>query len=88
MTDPQPRPSAAPSVADVGHLVDRLTQQRDLYQQLKTLSDQQGQLIADGQAEQLLAVLSQRQGLVDQLTQLNEKIVPFKGALAGVVEPA
>ncbi|MFW6059651.1 MAG: flagellar export chaperone FlgN [Phycisphaeraceae bacterium] len=74
MTEPTVRPSRA----DVGRLIERLSQQRDLYQQLKALSDQQGQLIADGQGEQLLAVLAQRQGLVDQLAQLNEQLAPFK----------
>ena len=67
-----------PSADHVGRLIDRLTQQRELYQQLKTLSDQQGELIAQGQAEQLLTVLSQRQSLVEQIAQLNEHIAPFK----------
>lgn len=71
-------PTVRPSCEDVGRLIERLTQQRDLYHQLKVLSDQQGQCIADGEGEQLLAVLSQRQGLVDQIAQLNEQLAPFK----------
>ena len=55
-------------------LIDLLTQQRDVYVQLKGLSDQQAPLIAGGAGEQLLAVLSQRQRLVDALGCLNEEL--------------
>lgn len=64
--------------ADITLLIDRLTAQRELYQQLKTLSDQQNTLIETGETEQLLSVLSQRQVLVDQLGQLNSEIAPIR----------
>lgn len=76
---PHPSSTVAGGAADeVNQLIERLTRQRDLYQQLKALSDQQGQLIADGQAEPLLAVLSQRQTLVDELTRLNAEVAPLR----------
>ena len=78
MTDPAPVPTTPSQDADAAELADRLAQQRDLYQQLKALSDQQGQLIAAGQAEPLLAVLSQRQSIIEQISQLNEQLVPLR----------
>jgi hypothetical protein len=56
------------------NVVKLLTQQCDLYRRLNDLSSQQSSLIADGAAEQLLSVLAQRQGLVDSLTQINDKL--------------
>lgn len=55
-------------------LVKLLGQQRDLYLQLKTLSDQQASLIVEGQTEQLLSLLGHRQRLVDALTRLNKEL--------------
>lgn len=59
-------------------LVRLLTQQRDLYLQLKTLSDQQASLIVGGETEQLLSVLAHRQRLVDALTRLNRDLAGYR----------
>jgi len=55
-------------------LIGLLTEQRRLYEQLKDLSCRQSEYIAQSDTQQLLSVLAARQDVVDQLTQLNEKI--------------
>ena len=42
------------------------------------LSDQQKQVVADQDAQQLLGLLGARKILVDQLTQLSEQITPIR----------
>ena len=69
-------------------LVDLLTQQRDLYATLGQLSGQQQDIIAHDQTEQLLAVLSQRQGIVSQLTRINARITPLRQRMAAISEAA
>ena len=69
---------AKPFEHDIPALVTLLTQQRDAYRQLSTLSDQQSDLIARGETEQLLTVLSQRQGLVDVVGQIHDKLAPYR----------
>lgn len=59
-------------------LVDALEQQRDLYRQLKDLSGRQATLIDTGQTEQLLEVLTQRQGLVERLGQLQDQAAQLR----------
>lgn len=59
-------------------LIDLLDQQRQVYAKLDALSAEQGDLVAAGDAEPLLNILGQRQSLVDQLTQLNSRIEPYK----------
>ncbi len=59
-------------------LIDLLEQQRAIYEQLQTLSHRQSELVASGDAEPLLSVLSQRQRLIDDLTQLNGQLEPYK----------
>jgi hypothetical protein len=59
-------------------LIDLLHQQRAIYQHLHDLSDRQSQLVAAGNAEPLLSLLAQRQRLIDDLTQLNGQIEPYK----------
>ncbi|MFA9478639.1 flagellar export chaperone FlgN [Phycisphaerales bacterium AB-hyl4] len=71
----QPSPIADMSIAP---LVEKLTQQRDHYAQLKQLADRQAALIAEGETEQLLGVLAQRQQLVDELGRLSEEIAPYR----------
>jgi ABC-type transporter Mla subunit MlaD len=78
-TNPQDTP--APS-AD--QLVGLLSRQRDLYQQLRSLSEQQGALIANHEAEQLLSLLGQRQGLVEELGDLSIQISPHRAAIAAL----
>ncbi|GAB4111149.1 MAG: hypothetical protein Kow00105_19820 [Phycisphaeraceae bacterium] len=55
-----------------------LTEQRDLYRQLKALSDQQSASIREGSTEQLLSVLSQRQNVIDSLSRLNAELAPYR----------
>jgi chaperonin cofactor prefoldin len=72
-------------------LLDRLNEQRGLYQQLKALSDQQAGCIQDGSADQLLAVLSQRQSVIEALSRSNEQVAPYRqrwAVLADTAEPA
>ncbi|MFP4144968.1 MAG: flagellar export chaperone FlgN [Phycisphaeraceae bacterium] len=85
MTDTSPANQPLP---DAAGLIDKLSRQRDLYLQLKQLSDQQAGLIEEGQTEQLLSVLSQRQSLVDQLGGLTRQLAPLREAwpkLAGTL---
>ncbi len=55
-----------------------LTEQRDLYRQLKALSDQQSASIQEGSTEQLLSLLSQRQNVIDSLSRLNGELAPYR----------
>ncbi len=64
--------------ADSPSLVSLLTRQRDLYRDLKSLSDQQATLIERGDTDHLLSVLATRQGLVDALTAINRELVPVR----------
>ncbi|MAE61542.1 MAG: hypothetical protein CMJ49_09325 [Planctomycetaceae bacterium] len=59
-------------------LVDLLDQQRAIYHQLEQLATQQGQLVDAGEAESLLTILAERQALIDQLSQINGKLAPFR----------
>ncbi|MEL7088622.1 MAG: hypothetical protein AAGL98_09325, partial [Planctomycetota bacterium] len=45
-------------------------------------------IIAQGQTEQLLAVLSERQVIVDQLTQTNDQIAPLRGRMSEIAQAA
>ncbi|CAN0503534.1 unnamed protein product [Laminaria digitata] len=65
-----------------------LTRQRDLYRSLGGLSEKQQAIIAEGQTEQLLAVLSERQVIVDQLAQTNHQIAPLRGRMSEIAEAA
>ena len=59
-------------------LIDVLDRQRTLYLQLDQLSQRQAELVRDQDTEGLLDVLSQRQALIDQLTQAAAQLEPFK----------
>jgi len=59
-------------------LLSLLTEQHGLYRQLHDLSGQQAQSIRDGSTEQLLALLSQRQTVIDHITRLNTQIAPYR----------
>lgn len=52
--------------------------QRDLYRQLKALSGQQAICIREGSTEQLLAVLSERQAVIESLTRANAELAPYR----------
>jgi hypothetical protein len=69
---PVPGPGHAPA------LISLLERQRRLYLQLRTLSDQQGPLVAEAEPEPLLGLLSQRQKLIDDLSVVNTDIEPYR----------
>lgn len=75
-------PGPASPVAEARRLADLLTRQRDLYRELAAYSERQQQLIDAGQTEELLAVLTQRQTLVDQLQACNREVAPLRGRMA------
>ena len=59
-------------------LIDLLGQQRAIYRQLYELTGRQAQLVKDGEAEPLLELLARRQSLIDELTQINARVEPYK----------
>ncbi len=59
-------------------LLELLDEQRGIYRQLAQLSNEQSDLVAEGDAESLLSLLSRRQALIDRLVQINARIEPFK----------
>jgi len=68
---------------DVPTLVELLERQCRLYTDLKSFSDQQAKLIAGGlgdeaDSEQLLRLLAQRQRVIDELTQLHDRLAPWR----------
>ncbi len=76
--------------ADAGldRLLDLLAAQRDLYTQLHGLSARQQDLIAAGETERLLAILSERQTLVQQLTAINADLAPLRSEMTALSEAA
>ncbi|MEM6551929.1 MAG: flagellar export chaperone FlgN [Planctomycetota bacterium] len=71
---------------DLQALTALVTEQRDQYTALKSLADQQQALIEQGQAEQLLSVISKRQSVIDRLGDLSRQIDPHRAALTQLVE--
>jgi sensor domain CHASE-containing protein len=59
-------------------LVTLLEEQRALFAQLRELSAQQASLVAEGAADELLAVLAQRQSAINDLMASNEKLEPYR----------
>lgn len=92
MTPPPAAPGSNPGIAvssthdECGQLIALLTQQRDLYRSLDALSGKQQDIIAQGQAEQLLGVLSERQVIVDQLTQINQELAPLRSRMTEIAD--
>lgn len=87
MTPPPPSASAPVQSGDeADQLIDMLTRQRDLYRSLDGLSGKQQQIVAEGQAEQLLSVLSERQVIVDQLTKINQDLSPLRGRMTEIAD--
>lgn len=58
--------------------IGQLDRQCELYGQLKALSDRQSQLVRQGQAEQLLGVLSARQKVIDELAAVHAAMAPLR----------
>jgi hypothetical protein len=63
---------------DSEHLIQLLTQQRDLYRSLRALSEKQRAMISGDRPELLLNILQDRQDLVTSLARLNEALGPFR----------
>lgn len=59
-------------------LVTLLGQQRDLYLELRSLSQRQRTLIAGPRPELLLDVLTQRQRIIARLAEINEQLSPVR----------
>lgn len=84
---PPPPPALSDSPTDtddVQTLIELLQQQKTLYGSLQTLSGRQQAIIEQGDTEQLLAVLSERQVLVDQLTKINKQVAPLRGRMSEI----
>lgn len=65
-----------------------LQQQRDLYRELKSHSEQQDALIVNGQTDQLLTLLAQRQRLIDGLGQVSSSLAPYRSRIAAIADQA
>ena len=63
---------------DISHLVELLERQVALFDHLGGLAERQSTLVNDGQAEALLALLAQRQQLIDQLDVVTAELEPFR----------
>lgn len=63
---------------DLDALIDLLTEQRDLYVELKAQAGHQRDLITGDAPEQLLSVLGERQRLLDRLLALSNDIRPYQ----------
>jgi hypothetical protein len=61
-----------------------LTEQRDMYRQLSRLADQQRGLITGNETERLLAVLAERQRLVERLTATGRELKPLQANWSSV----
>jgi hypothetical protein len=59
-------------------LVELLGRQQGLYRQLRLLADRQRSLVTQDDPEPLLALLADRQRLVDGLVDLNMQLAPFR----------
>ena len=68
----------APNVPDATRIVALLTRQRDLYRQLRELSEKQRHTITGDRPELLLSILRDRQQLVNELARLNTEMGPLR----------
>ncbi len=74
----------------VSNMLSLLNGQRDLYHQLKALSEQQTRCIREGSTEQLLSVLSERQAVIEALSRSNAELAPYRdkwGELTATADP-
>lgn len=72
-------------------LLEMLQEQHGLYHQLQSLSVQQSQSIRDGSTEELLALLSKRQSVIDALSRSNTQVAPYRerwATICEIVEPS
>ena len=73
--EPQPSLPEDPKPSSVVGLFE---EQLDLYQRLRDLGTEQGRQIHGGSVQTLLGVLSERQKLIDQLTQIEQQLAPIR----------
>src|SRR5437763_809465 len=59
-------------------LVKLLTEQRNHYRKLRSLTQRQRTLVLDDDSPALLVLLSDRQRVVDELTALNARLAPYR----------
>ncbi len=70
--------SVDPKALSGDRLVELLGRQQGLYRQLRLLADRQRSLVTQDDPEPLLALLADRQRLVDRLVDLNTQLAPFR----------
>ena len=72
---------------DVGsRLIHLLSQQQLFYRQLRDLAHKQTDLVANGDGETLLHVLSGRQRLIDRLTEIGRELEPLRADWERIAE--
>lgn len=67
-----------PDGFDANELLSLLSEQRDAYHELGRLAERQRALITADEPEQLLAVLAQRQKVLDRLTAMADRVRPYQ----------
>ena len=83
-----PQTTNQPAANETQEVFALLQQQRDLYRELKSHSEQQDTLIANGETDQLLSLLAQRQRLIDGLGQVSSSLAPYRSRIAAIAEQA
>lgn len=79
---------STPPIDEAKHVLSLLEQQRALYGELKSHSDQQDELIATGATDKLLTLLGQRQRLIDGLSEVSNEIAPYRSRIAAIADQA
>jgi hypothetical protein len=85
---PTPRADGPSATDETALVLDMLRDQRDQYESLQGLAKQQSGLIENGSAEQLLAVLAQRQQLVTRLQAAARRLDPYRPRLQDLADAA
>lgn len=76
------------SAGEAREVFELLKRQRDLYLELKQQSERQDALIANGETDQLLSLLAQRQKLIDGLGQVASLLAPYRDRIAAIADQA
>jgi len=63
---------------DVSRLLETLERQRDLYRRLRVLTARQRGLVAQDDPQPLLALLADRQKLVEELLEVSEQLASYR----------
>ena len=69
---------AAQDRQDAARLVELLKRQNALYRRLRLLTERQHTLVAQDDVQPLLALLAERQQVVDGLVDANQELTPFR----------